>query len=119
MWNMFTLGKEAGRKEALQALPITQVQPRQAAVVHLPPGEWTRHYRASHLIVPPIVRENTDPIDPEKDFPKWLTAMTPAEIAQVPTIRDLTPKLDPDDTEEVPAILKLIYQDRQQRRQAG
>src|SRR5216683_1682284 len=142
MMGMFTLGKEAGRKEALKELPIVQVQPRQIAQsveVHLPPGEWTRRYRASHLIVPPVIRTNTAPIDEKTDFPKWLNSeqaekmdaqewtdwlksapiaiehMTPDQIAAVPTRRDLTPAFDPENTDEVPAIMKLYYQERQAR----
>ncbi len=144
MMGMFTLGKEAGRKEALKDLPITQVQPRQmTARVYLPPGEWSRRYRESNLIVPKPVRTNTEPIDEKTDFPPWINSeqaekmddqewtdwlnskppvavehMTPAEIERVPTIRDLTPAFDPDDTNEVPAIMKLLYQERQAR-QAG
>src|SRR5258708_6735797 len=128
MWGMFEMGKAEGRREALKELPITQVQPRQTVQrveVHLPPGEWTRRYRASHLIVPPIVRTNTAPLDPATDFPEWLTGgpiavkdMTPAEIERVPTIRDLTPA---DVTEKMPAINTLLHQERQERRerQAG
>ena len=117
---MFTLGKAEGRREALKELPIVHVQPRQmTARVYLPPGEWTRQYRASHLIVPPVIRTNTAPVDP---FPDWLTSgplkvehITPDQIAAVPTIRDPAPTFDPDDTNEVPAIMKLYYQERQAR----
>ncbi len=122
MMGMFTLGKAEGRREALKELPIVHVQPRQmTARVYLPPGEWTRQYRASHLIVPPVIRTNTEPIDLATDFPEWLNSpiavehMTPAEIERVPAIRDLTPAFDPDDTNEVPAIMKLYYQERQAR----
>ena len=142
MMGMFTLGKAEGRREALKELPITQVQPRQTTTkVYLPPGEWSRRYRESNLIVPkqPVIRTNTAPIDEKTDFPGWLNSeqaekmdaqewadwlkpasiavghMTPAEIERVPTIRDLTPAFDPDDTNEVPAIMKLYYQERQAR----
>ena len=78
-----------------------------------------RYFKAHHLeFMPPVIRTNTEPIDPTKDFPDWLNSaisvehMTPAEIERVPTIRDLTPKFDPDDTNEVPAIVKMLHQDR-------
>jgi len=52
MWHMYSLGKAQGRKEALKDLPIVQVQPRQTTKpveLHLPPGEWTRQWRETHL----------------------------------------------------------------------
>ncbi len=80
-----------------------------------------RYFMARHLEFKPV-RENTPPIDEQTDFPPWLNSgplkvehMTPAEIERVPTIRDLTPAFDPDDTNEVPAIMKLYYQERQAR----
>ncbi len=129
MMGMFTLGKAQGRKEALKELPITQVQPRQmTARVYLPPGEWTRQYRASHLIVPPIIRTNTEPIDQDDSWlnsvPKEPTfaqaqAMLKQDIAEVPTARDIAPKFDPLNTDEYPAVVKLLHQKRQQERHAS
>ena len=91
-----------------------------------------RYFKAHHLeFMPPVVRTNTEPIDLEKDFPAFLNslpkeptflqaqALLKQDIDKVPTARDLTPKFDPDDTNEVPAIVKMLHQDRQQRRHAG
>jgi len=112
----------------------------QPQVLHLPIGEWSKLWNEGHKQPPPpVIRTNTEPIDEKTDFPKWLNSeqaekmdaqewadwlnskpvavehMTPAEIERVPTIRDLTPAFDPDDTNEVPAIMKLLYQERQAR----
>jgi hypothetical protein len=103
--------------------PTIRSYPQPQKIVN-PRGSY---FKARHLeFMPPVIRTNTEPIDMEKDFPPWLTGaplavehMTPAEIERVPTIRDLTDKIDLDDTEEVPAIVKMLNQDRQQRRQAG
>ncbi len=71
------------------------------------------------LVPPPVIRTNTEPIDPTTDFPEWLNSavehMTPAEIERVPTIRDLTPAFDPLNTDEYPAVVKLLHQERQAR----
>jgi hypothetical protein len=120
MWGMYAMGKAQGIKEALKDLPIVQVQPRQHASpvkLHLPAGEWTRQWcQMSGLLAP---------IDPKTDFPSWLTSgplsvehMTPAEIERVPTIRDLTAGLA-EITEEMPAVVKLLHQKRQQERHAS
>lgn len=127
----------------VRSYPQPQAPPR---VLHVPPGSLTRAYHdemqislqvsgklprisqvlprirlkpVDHSTKQPIVRTNTEPIDPAKDFPDWLRSgpltvehMTPAEIERVPTIRDLTPKFDPEDTNEVPAIMKMFHQDR-------
>ena len=89
-----------------------------------------RYFKAHHLEFMPkqeVIRTNTEPIDMEKDFPPWLNFMqpisvehmTPAEIERVPTIRDLMPKFDPLNTDEYPAVVALLHQEREQRRHAG
>ncbi len=113
----------------------------QPPALHLPTGQWSKMWYATHPAKPePVIRTNTEPIDPTTDFPEWLNSeqaakmddrewanwlkskppvsvehMTPAEIERVPTIRDLTPAFDPENTDEVPAIMKLYYQERQAR----
>jgi len=100
--------------------PTVRSYPQPQKIVN-PRGNY---FKARHLeFMPPVIRTNTEPIDLEKDFPVWLTGapievshMTPAEIERVPTIRDLAPAaFDPDNTDEVPAIMKLLYQERQAR----
>ena len=98
----------------------------QPEVLHLPIGEWSKLWQEGHRQPPlPVIRTNTDPLDPKTDFPEWLNSvvehMTPAEIEKVPTIRDLTKEWDKDKTEERTAIDKLLYQGRQERqaRHAG
>ncbi len=103
--------------------PTVRSYPQPRKIVN-PRGNY---FMARHLefmpppvdLVLPVIRTNTAPDDP---FPDWLTSgplsiehMTPDQIAAVPTIRDLTPAFDPDDTNEVPAIMKLYYQERQAR----
>ncbi len=96
--------------------PTVRSYPQPQKIVN-PRGNY---FKARHLeFMPPVVRTNTEPIDREKDFPAWLTGapiaiehMTPAEIERVPTIRDLTPAFDPENTDEVPAIMRLKYATR-------
>ena len=98
--------------------PSVRAYPQPQKIVN-PRGNY---FKARHLEFMPkqeVVRTNTESIDLEKNFPKWLTAMTPAEIERVPTIRDLTPKFDPLNTDEYPAVVALLHQEREQRRHAG
>src|SRR5258707_2741725 len=74
----------------------------------------------------PVIRTNTDPLDQDDSWlnsnpPIAVKDMKPEQIAEVPTIRDLTKEWDKDKTEERTAIDKLLYQGRQERqvRQAG
>jgi hypothetical protein len=106
LWNMFALGKQAGIKEALKDLPIVKVQPRQTAkpvVMHLPPGEWSRQWRQMTGALAPIA----------------VKEMSPEQIAQVPTIRDLRSGLDKEATLEVPAVVALLHQKRYATRKLG
>ncbi len=101
--------------------PTVRSYPQPQKIIN-PRGRFFQAHRLEFMPVEPV-RTNTEPIDMEKDFPHWLTGapiavehMTPTEIERVPTIRDLTPAaFDPDDTNEVPAIMKLYYQERQAR----
>jgi len=105
--------------------PTARAYPQPQKIVN-PHG---RYFKARHLeFMPEPVRTNTDPLDPEKDFPEWLTGapiavkdMTPEQIETVPTISDLRSGWDKDKTEERTAIDKLLYQGQQERRarQAG
>lgn len=99
--------------------PTIRSYPQPQKIVN-PRGSY---FKARHLeFMPEPVRTNTEPIDRTKDFPDWLNSlsvehMMPAEIERVPTIRDLTP--DKDVTEKVPAIMKMLHQEREQRRHAS
>lgn len=122
MWHMYACGKVQGAKEALARLPITQVQPAVPKIkpLNLPPGVLTRQWLDEHRAAIP-----SQPAYWPAPFEEhaWLNSkppievsrMTPAEIEKVPTIRDLTP----DITEEMPAVVKLLHQNREQRRHAG
>jgi hypothetical protein len=95
MWHMYALGKAQGRKEALKEVPIVQVQPRQTTQpveLHLPPGEWTRQWRATHseLIRKPL--PTVLPVTEDFSDESWLSSET---------------------TEEMPAVVKLLHERRQ------
>ena len=116
--------------------PTVRSYPQPQKIIN-PRGSY---FKSRHLeFMPPVIRTNTAPIDEKTDFPKWLNSeqaekmdaqewtdwlksapiaiehMTPDQIAAVPTRRDLTPAFDPENTDEVPAIMKLYYQERQAR----
>src|SRR5258707_12776156 len=91
-----------------------------------------RYFKARHLeFMSEPVRTNTDPLDPEKDFPPFLNstpqeptflqaqAMLKADISEAPTARDIAPKFDPLNTDEYHAVVKLLHQKRQQERHAS
>src|SRR5260221_8685598 len=75
----------------------------------------------------PVIRTNTDPLGDDSwlnSVPKEPTfaqaqAMLKADIAEVPTARDIAPKFDPLNTDESPAVVKLLHQKRQQERHAS
>ena len=129
--------------------PQKQVQP-----LHVPPGSFARAWhdeqqfsgklpRISQVLPrvrlkpvdqktkPPVIRTNTDPLDPEKDFPPFLNstpqeptflqaqAMLKADISEAPTARDIAPKFDPLNTDEYPAVVALLHQKREQERHAS
>src|SRR5260221_12259312 len=108
--------------------PTVRAYPQPQKIVN-PRGQY---FKARHLkFMPEPVRTNTDPLDPEKDFPAFLNsvpkeptfaqaqAMLKADIAEVPTARDIAPKFDPLNTDEYPAVVKLLHQKRQQERHAS
>src|SRR5260221_5512091 len=89
--------------------PTVRAYPQPQKIIN-PHG---RYFKARHLeFMPPVIRTNTEPIDMEKDFPAFLNSnppisvkdMKPEQIAEVPTIRDLTKERDKDKTEERTAI---------------
>ena len=101
MWHMFYMGKLQGQQEALKTLPITQVQPRQATdplKIHLPPGAWTRLYRETHGLHKVVLVPQAAP--PGDD--SWLNS-PPPEVKNL---------LDPYNTEEMPAVVKLLHERR-------
>ncbi len=104
--------------------PTVRSYPQPQKIIN-PQGRFFKaHYQE---FMPEPVRTNTDPLDMEKDFPAFLNSvpkvptfaqaqtMLKQDIAEAPTARDIAPKFDPDDTNEVPAIMKLYYQERQAR----
>ncbi len=108
--------------------PTVRSYPQPQKIVN-PRGNY---FKARHLeFMPGPVRTNTEPIDMEKDFPAFLNsvpkvptfaqaqAMLKVDISEAPTARDIAPKFDPLNTDEYPAVVALLHQDRQQRRQAG
>ena len=109
MWHMFALGKAQGRKEALKELPIVRVQPahpRQTAQLHLPPGVWAHEWRrelhergkaTASRVLGRLGVEPTKDEPPQDD--SWLNS--------TPRKQD-----DPDNTEKVPAIMKLKHATR-------
>jgi hypothetical protein len=106
MWHMYSLGKAQGRKEALKELPIVQVQPRQTTQpveLHLPPGEWTKQWRATH---PELIRKPITialPVITEDSYDdSWLNSKPPLKISQ-----------DGQATEKMPAVVKLLHERRQ------
>ncbi len=107
--------------------PTVRAYPQPQKIVN-PHG---RYFKARHLeFMPEPVRTNTDPLDPEKDFPAFLNsvpkeptflqaqAMLKADIDRIPTARNLADAIA-EITEEMPAVVKLLHQKRQQARQAG
>src|SRR5260221_2120776 len=106
MWHMYSLAKAQGRKEALKEVPIVQVQSRQTTKpveCHLPPGEWTRQWRATHpeLIRKPIT--TALPVITEDAYDdSRLHSKPPLKISQ-----------DGQATEKMPAVVKLLHERRQ------
>jgi hypothetical protein len=106
MWHMYALGKAQGRKEALKEVPIARVQPRQTTQpgeLHIPPGEWTRQWRATHseLIRKPIT--TVLPVITEDAYDEsWLNAKPPVQLS-----------LDAQTTEKMPAVVKLLHERKQ------
>jgi len=116
MWGMYWMGKAQGRKEALKELPIVQVQPKQSSKVqpqqtskvHLPPGVWSHEWRrelqeTGKATASRVLRRIG--VEPPKDEPlqddSWLNSKP----------RKVEP-FDPDNTEEVPAIMRLKHATR-------
>jgi len=112
MWWMYTIGKAQGRREALKELPIVHVQPKQQATMttsaqlHLPSGVWMHEWRrelqeTGKATASRVLRRIG--VEPPKDEPlqddSWLNSK--------PRKQD-----DPDNTEEVPAIMKLKHATR-------
>ena len=108
--------------------PTVRAYPQPEKIVN-PHG---RYFKARHLeFMPEPVRTNTEPIDPGKDFPPFLNstpqeptflqaqAILKADISEAPTARDIAPKFDPLNTDEYPAVVKLLHQKRQQERHAS
>src|SRR5260221_14494802 len=55
--------------------PTVRAYP-QPQVLHLPIGEWSKLWNEGHKQPPPpVIRTNTDPLDPEKDFPPFLNSV--------------------------------------------
>lgn len=100
MWNMFTLGYGQGRKDALKDLPITQVQPAIPKIeikpLHLPPGMWSKQYFEEHPERRPVIPSQPAYWPAPFEEQAWLNSKPAASV-------------DPDNTEEMPAIVKLRH----------
>src|SRR5258708_4127508 len=99
--------------------PTARAYPQPQKIVN-PHG---RYFKARHLeFMPEPVRTNTDPLDPEKDFPAFLNstpqeptfaqaqAMLKQNITEVPTAKNLLAEITPEITEEMPAVVALLHQ---------
>ncbi len=138
----------------VRSYPQPQKQEVKSQVLHVPPGSLTRAWhdeqqfsgklpRISQVLPrirlkpvdqktkQPVIRTNTDRLDPEKDFPAFLNstpqeptfaqaqAMLKQNITEVPTAKNLLAEITPEITEEMPAVVALLHQKRQQERHAS
>lgn len=111
---MLHMGKDIGKREAQAELPITRVQPRQevTGTLHLPPGQWAHAYReelhqsGQHPTASRVLRRiGVQPVQQEAWDDSWLNS--PVPIDRVITQKNL------ENTEEMPAVVKLLHQRRQ------
>ena len=100
--------------------PTVRAYPQPQKIVN-PHG---RYFKARHLeFMPEPVRTNTDPLGDDSwlnSVPKEPTflqaqAMLKQDIDKVPTAKNLLPEI----TEEMPAVVALLHQKRQQERHAS